>query len=217
MSPYVEENCIRPKIRVWIDGGNLNFTQEMIPGQAPTITTPDTGITVLSFSHSGSDSDKAGAGGFLGERKINTRFNLNVMFTGNKVWIDQRIVVWLSVRNGPYTMDGNVVDKTIIDEYILSVDAQGRLTGKAVMGTLSDSSKNITDWFVGNILAPGTNRVIDSLTEYAKQFTNMSFGEVPVAVVQDFVFPGGRTFAFKSVAFSDNQDLVSHITYADPT
>jgi hypothetical protein len=38
-----------------------------------------------------------------------------------------------------------------------------------------------------------------------------------LTVVQDFVFPGGRTFAFKTVGFSNHQDLVAHITYADPS
>jgi hypothetical protein len=31
------------------------------------------------------------------------------------------------------------------------------------------------------------------------------------------VFPGGLTFVFADAAFSDNQDLVSHITYASVT
>jgi hypothetical protein len=34
---------------------------------------------------------------------------------------------------------------------------------------------------------------------------------------QSFVFPGGNTFAFKDVVFSDGQDLISHITYVQPT
>jgi hypothetical protein len=31
-----------------------------------------------------------------------------------------------------------------------------------------------------------------------------------------WVFPGGKTFAFKNVQFSDNKDLVCEITYVDP-
>lgn len=31
-----------------------------------------------------------------------------------------------------------------------------------------------------------------------------------------WVFPGGKTFAFKDVYFSDHQDLVAHVTYVDP-
>lgn len=48
-------------------------------------------------------------------------------------------------------------------------------------------------------------------------FTSTTFQSFPIAVVQDFVFPGGKTFAFKQMAFSDNQDLVAAITYAEPT
>jgi hypothetical protein len=31
-----------------------------------------------------------------------------------------------------------------------------------------------------------------------------------------WIFPGGQTFMFKDAAFSENQDFVAHITYADP-
>ena len=31
------------------------------------------------------------------------------------------------------------------------------------------------------------------------------------------VFPGGKSFVFKNVQFSDNYDLIGQITYADPT
>jgi len=40
--------------------------------------------------------------------------------------------------------------------------------------------------------------------------------DIPINVFQDFIFPGGQTFIFKDVRFSSHQDLISHITYADP-
>jgi hypothetical protein len=44
-----------------------------------------------------------------------------------------------------------------------------------------------------------------------------SLQDIPTSTVQNFVFPGGATFTFADVSFSDNQDLVSHIVYADVT
>ncbi|MEL6864747.1 MAG: hypothetical protein AAFP19_10015, partial [Bacteroidota bacterium] len=32
-----------------------------------------------------------------------------------------------------------------------------------------------------------------------------------------WVFPGGSTFTFKKATFSDREDLVTHIKYADPS
>jgi hypothetical protein len=34
---------------------------------------------------------------------------------------------------------------------------------------------------------------------------------------QGWVFPGGKSFTFKQVAFSDYLDLISRITYVDPS
>jgi hypothetical protein len=112
-------------------------------------------------------------------------------------------------------VDGNVVDKTITDTYTLSVTAQGRLTA-TLTTTSADNSKNLnvdafSDFFGGEV-----NRVAGEITNFIRNAVTPRFADIPLAVVQDFVFPGGRTFAFKNVAFSGNQDLVSHITYADP-
>ena len=50
---------------------------------------------------------------------------------------------------------------------------------------------------------------------WARSFASTNLTDVPVSFVQNFVFPGGSTFSFTDASFSDNQDLVSHITYAD--
>jgi hypothetical protein len=35
-------------------------------------------------------------------------------------------------------------------------------------------------------------------------------------MLQNYIFPGGKTFSFKEAGFSEFQDLVASITYADP-
>ncbi|KPA37203.1 hypothetical protein FLAG1_09995 [Fusarium langsethiae] len=37
-----------------------------------------------------------------------------------------------------------------------------------------------------------------------------------IKAFQDFIFPGGQTFAFRNFHFSDNQDILASITYSDP-
>jgi hypothetical protein len=40
-----------------------------------------------------------------------------------------------------------------------------------------------------------------------------NFGQLPVVMPKQFVFPGGCAFTFKDAAFSNSSDLVCHITY----
>ena len=57
----------------------------------------------------------------------------------------------------------------------------------------------------------------DNVDEWAQSCATTNLTDVPVSFVQNFVFPGGATFSFVDAGFSGNQDLVSHITYADPS
>jgi hypothetical protein len=67
------------------------------------------------------------------------------------------------------------------------------------------------DFWVG-----GLNSVIDGISQAVAPLASQNLRDIPLSVIQDYVFPGGKTFAFKSVGFSDHQDLVSHITYTEP-
>jgi len=216
--PHVEQNCYRPSATVTLTSDlKTHYMFSLTPGQAPTVTVPETGAAVLSFSYSSSAADQAGLGGDFGRLQIDPRYNLDVKFAGNTITIDQHLVLYMYIR-GTFgvAMDGNVVDKTITDTYTLSVTAQGRLTA-TLTTTSADNSKDLrvndfSDFFGGEV-----NRVAGEITSYIRNAVSPRFADIPLTVVQDFVFPGGRTFAFKNVAFSGNQDLVSHITYADPT
>jgi hypothetical protein len=216
--PHVEQNCYLPSVTVTLTSDlKTHFTFGLKPGQAPTVTAPDTGAAVLSFSYSSSAADQAGLGGDFGRLEIRPHYNLDVKFAGNTITIVQHLVLYMYIR-GTFgvAVDGNVVDKAITDTYTLSVTAQGGLTATPTT-TSADNSKDLrvndfSDFFGGEV-----NRVASEITSYIRNAVSPRFADIPLAVVQDFVFPGGRTFAFKNVAFSGNQDLVSHITYADPS
>jgi hypothetical protein len=111
---------------------------------------------------------------------------------------------------------GNIVDKTITDTYTLSVTAQGGLTANLAT-TSADHSQILEVGGFVNFWGSDINNIIDTVTNTVRNFVSPSFRDIPLAVVQDFVFPGGKTFAFKTVGFSDHQDLAGHITYADPS
>jgi len=96
----------------------------------------------------------------------------------------------------------------------MGTDDKGQLVAKLKSTDTADNSQH-----------PGANGFLnfwadaqslsDDVTAWARSFAATRLTDVPVSFVENFVFPGGSTFTFTDASFSANQDLVSHITYAD--
>lgn len=216
LTRYVPLNCLQPNVTMDMDGLTVKYGWSVGRGAAPKVTTPSSGQTVLTFSHSASSEDEAGVGGWGGAMKISTAFDLNVTFVGNKITIKQHLVVYVWVRSLATSDGGNAVDKTITDTYELAVDEHGRLVTDMATTTTDDSKppggrSGFLNFFTD------INKLTSGVTRWVENFAPTAMESIPVAAVQSYVFPGGRDFAFKSVSFSDAQDLVSHITYTDPS
>ncbi len=107
--------------------------------------------------------------------------------------------------------------------YTVKVDPAGKLTV-----TMKDkypkqvptASSLDKDLFSG---IDGTTNVATSLENsyknIATQLTNYTkhLEKALNSAANRWVFPGANSFVFKQAAFSKNQDLVTHITYADPS
>jgi len=216
---YVVANCWKSWVRVWLTGvfdTNVHFQWSMTGGQTPTVTT-GTGANVLSYSFTSAASDSAGLGGDMGAMDLNTSFNLDVSFAGNAITIKQHLVIYLMGRGlFGISSSGNIVDKTITDTYTMAITGEGKL--KATLNSVpEDHSVDLSQGGFVNFWSGDINSMTNQITSWVRGFTSTNFEDIPVSVAQSFVFPGGKTFAFKSATFSDNQDLVSHITYTDPS
>ena len=125
--------------------------------------------------------------------------------------------MYMYVRANLTSREGKVIDKTIEDTYTISVNGDGTLkwpTTPSVKRTdVSDPPGNIPS-AIDNFIH--VNKVIDACRDTIKGFNSTTLQTPPLASMAKFVFPGGKSFAFKSVNFSPNQDLVCHITYVDP-
>jgi len=215
---YVASNCYSPWVQVTYVGGielKVDYSWSMTPGQAPTITYPPSGPTILSYSYASPEaSDQAGLDGDAGKMDLSSTFDLTVSVAGNQMTIVQHLVVWTYVRYLATPASGNIVDIQITDTYTLSVDDEGRIVASPPSSTT-----------VNNSQTPGANGFLNfwanvdtlagSATEWAQSIASGSLTDVPVSFVENFIFPGNAAFAFSDVAFSANQDLVSHIVYAD--
>lgn len=212
LQDYVTDNCYLPYVRVSMKGIAVDFAWNMTAGQRPTVTTPATGTEVLAFHYANSAHDSEG---MWGELRLSTSFDLGVDFSGDTITVRQHLVVYLDVRSLATEERGNVVDLTITDVYTLRITEDGGLG--AVLSTIrQDNSRNPRTSDFLNFWT-GLNSIIGAVRNWVRSVAPTSFTDIPLCVIQDYVFPGGRTFAFKSVAFSDNGDLVSHITYAKPS
>ncbi|MBJ3816010.1 hypothetical protein F9C28_13980 [Shimwellia pseudoproteus] len=214
----VANNCYKPWVRVWLSGfldATVNYSWSMTPRQTPTVTVTDNGDNVLVFSYSGSAEDDAGLNGDMGKMSISTTYNATVTFSGSTIVITQNYLVAIYIRIMQSSESWNAINNTITDTYTLAIDQTGHLTASlnTVTKDNSDSTPS-TNWFIE--LFTGLNDLVGDVADWAKDFEKTSFHSMPLNAAQRFVFPGGKTFAFNDVAFSDYQDMVSHITYTQP-
>jgi hypothetical protein len=217
LRPRVESCCFKPSVVLSWESEVLlkvKWGASFTPGEQPTVECPSSGETILKFSYSGFSSDRAGAEGWVGEMKVSPSYTLDVSCSGSKITIVQKLRTYLDVRSLATQKSANVVDKTMTEVYNLAVTPDGRLAATPTGPALDDKSESMNvDWFIN--LWTDFNRISDYFTTLSRSVAATALQNIPVSIVQDFVFPGGNTFRYKSVGFSQAQDLISHIVYAE--
>jgi hypothetical protein len=213
LSRYASGNCYLPSVTVSLDSASQVVYQfSASPGQPLTVNYPAAGGLLVAFSYRADSSDQAGLDGDLGRMEISTSYDLTVNIQNGEIVVDQHLVFWTSVRHLATTAAGNVVNKRIIDTYSVAVDDSGRLVValKSTAGT-DDSQRPGVDGFLD--FWTNVNEYSDTVAAWAQALTAGHLTDVPVSFADNFVFPGAATFTFADAAFSENFDLVSHITY----
>lgn len=219
LKEYVSSNCFKPSVNVSFtdDDTQIKYEWSVDPDQTPTTTKPATGSEVLSYSYSSSDSDDADLLGVtMGAMTLSTTFSATVTLSGNTIVVKQHLVIHTKVTANLDSESWDPFDKTITDTYTLAVDDNGNLTTSKPTTHESDNSDPTPseNWFVEAFT--DLNQLMDDVADWTQGFFATAFHSIPVNVAQKFVFPGGNTFAFKDVVFSQYQDLVAHITYIQP-
>lgn len=218
LQDYVASNCYRAGVRVWLSGfldTTVNYSWSLTPHQAPTVTMPPTGPVILTFHYASEADDEAGLDGDMGQMKLAPSFDLSVSVAGTTMTVVQHLVIYLRVQSLQTAGAGNVVDITLTDTYTLAVSQDGQLVATESTARNDQSKSPQTNDFLN--FFTDLNDIINSIESWLRNFVATDLQDLPLSVIQDYVFPGGRTFAFKSVGFSDFADLTSHITYTDPS
>ena len=195
------------------DTNNISFSWKLV-------TTPSSGQIVLSFDYSKFSIEQAGLNGALGDLRLTSTYNLTVEFVGNTIIITQHLVFNISVRQLRTSGEGNIFDKKIVDTYTIGNSNGGKLVelSNSPQSVLTDNSNSPSVINTLNFFSQ-FNATSNYITNSVSGFTGTRMGGddiPPVSAIQNFVFPGGKSFVFsktRSVGFSAFQDLVSFILY----
>ncbi|KAF5714473.1 hypothetical protein FMUND_7388 [Fusarium mundagurra] len=190
---------------------NCAMSYAIRPGSQPTLSEA-AGGTVLSYSYSNQDHDGAGINNNIGYFMIGTTYNMNIQFINANgspsIVITQHLVISYDIKKSFTSSSGNAFDKTIVDTYTLTVDESGILSASVDSETSDNSAPPAdnmrafftdSDAFTGDIRRQG-----DALVSTGTL-------NIPLSNKATYSFPSGQTSTFKSVEFSDNQDLVATV------
>ncbi|WP_396174106.1 hypothetical protein [Flavobacterium sp.] len=219
LTDYVSQNCFKSFVRTWLSGifdQNIHYSWSLTPNQTPTITTPLTGTEVLNYAYSSTYTDASGLDDDMAKMTLTPSMNVSVQFIGNTIVITQTLLIYIYIRVMQSSESWNATNITITDTYTLAVDQNGQLT--ASLNSVKQDNSDPTpsaNWFIE--LFTGLDELVKDVDDWTKGFAQTRFTSLPLNIAQQFVFPGGKTFTFKDVVFSDNQDLVSHISYVQPS
>ncbi|KAK5047761.1 hypothetical protein LTR84_006426 [Exophiala bonariae] len=216
-------HCLRPTVFAKHHDGNITRLYVEVffnENQQPVVEYPDKnmvdsqgqkwnadGKTVLKFSWEGFAADDDQAGNI----ELRNKYAMTVDLVGSTIVITQNIWVWYYVRVPAYGKGHIIVNDTLVDEYSLSTE-----NGALVVGTVKSKLTQAADPHDRSANISDVNDFGNKIIEAVKQPTSISLTSIPLSVAPSYVFPGGKSFLFKNVQFSENQDLVACIAYADP-
>ncbi|NRR30429.1 hypothetical protein HSX11_09520 [Oxalobacteraceae bacterium] len=121
---------------------------------------------------------------------------------------------------------GNIVNLTVVANYVMSTTSDGMMTVTMApnVPNISDNSQDIDVSTWDEMIGLGDiSSMIRNVKQQMTAALSQSVNQIDAQVAQllngsgGWVYPGGKTFSFKDIAFSDFQDLVSRVTYVDPS
>lgn len=217
--PLARESCLKcdPYAEAYALAIQGYVEVKVTNNQTPTkIESPASGQTVLHIEYKpGSKTSEDWAGASYCAVSVEPQYTCDLLFVDTQIKVIQhsQIYLWVCFDN---TDQGIMCyDKTLTDIYNISVSQAGSLQVTQISTNQVDDSEDPNASGFVNFF---TN-INDVLSSMKSQFHDMWITElstVPFAHFQAFIFPGSKTFTYRSADFSNYQDLVCAITYVDP-
>lgn len=229
LQPALQTLCIIPEC---ICGSGLafglGFAQDTTPQQYNVQTgqpASEQGFVPVLYSNYAKES-KASGSEFVafGSLKCVYSMSSGVSFSTNQVQVVTEVCAYIDFDVEGGHSRGKVALFQSTTTYTITVDAFGNLQVDNPTPQVEDASQplDISIWSkiisvdqVTNDINQLVAQVKDCIGDYLVNYDNGI--QQCIGSLKSFVFPGGQTFAFADVAFSQYQDLVAHITYVDPS
>lgn len=232
--------CYDTTISLTHSGENMYISMSYKTSASPAsfvVTAPGTAadgdgftpLMTISFAHNSHDSTKDALHIVSAEGNFNSALNGSISVKGNTVRVSQHAVVHFDflAKTGAIhwgNFNGDILDYLHVTDFQIDVDPTGRLVVTKGTPQITDKSQNldISGWDKFIDIAPAAHAA-ENLRDKMKvsvQNTTDGFDTFLDRMLNSagaWVYPGGKTFAFKQAVFSAHQDLISHVTYVDPT
>ncbi|HVQ40223.1 MAG TPA: hypothetical protein VMS31_21965, partial [Pyrinomonadaceae bacterium] len=188
-------------------------------------------VLAINYSRASHDDSENSAHSASIHGDFNYQLGGSVAFKGNVIKLELSAIAYIQfnhhedgIRYGH--LDGNYLALTKTVTYTLDVNDQGQLTATSA-DTLTDTSETL-DWKKGGFrdllgefsgIKDCLNQINDKVGNSVRNvFKNYEDGLTKqITNSHSWVFPGGKTFSYKNVYFSDSQDLITHVVYVDPS
>ncbi|TVY78456.1 hypothetical protein LSUE1_G006517 [Lachnellula suecica] len=233
--PAVKQSCMSSTSWVHVDAGfGISTKCQLFPGQTPqtsTISAAGPEVVHIEYNHESHDSSYAGAS--YGNLIITNKYTCDVSFVRTAITIKQHLLVTVHIHHDLTSNTAPVIDKQITDTYTIAVGDSGHLRMTKGTPVAVDSSSGSDIGAFLNFFT-GVDTLINKIKGYTDQIVGTQVKEIPLNDLQNFIFPGGKVFTYKSASFSDYQpdmtiglpvnytnfasrDLTCAISYVDPT
>lgn len=188
------------------------------PDQTPTkVETTSSGANVIHMEYK-PDTKRARdwSGASYCECSVTPLYTCDVSFVDTTIIVVQRVNIYLWICFDHTSQGINAYDHTLTDTYTVSVSQSGGLQVVPSTSTPRDDSEDPHASGFVNFFT-NINDVLSSMKEQFNAITIMKLNSVPFDQLHTFIFPGSKTFTYKSADFSGYQDLVCAISYVDPS
>jgi len=227
LSPSLDIITRDPDVSCSIDFSSyeLSTSFQAVTGDKSYTALPEGGAHVLTYTHSKSDDDDAS---FAVLNKVDYELKYtatsDIYLVSTQIRVATQLTAWVNIDVTGGNAEGDLAKFLFVTFYDIGVNAEGQISVTLTRQDLLDNSETPeTSGWTEFITAGTIGDTIDDLKATLQGYLASLASDESASIAQmlngssGWVFPGGQTFSFSDAQFSDNQDLIAHVMYLDPT
>ncbi|GAA4271032.1 hypothetical protein U6A24_03960 [Aquimarina gracilis] len=185
---------------------------------------PTGGSHVLSYSYTKEASDSDTFVPNWGNYSVKYTATSDIYLEGTQIKNVTKLNAHCHLNIDGGVTEGNWAQYTLTTHYNIGVNAQGQISVTMAQDPLKDTSEKPNPGAWAKFISLGTiDNMVSEIQGYLKNwlsgYINNESGTIQNMLngSNTWVFPGSKTFTFQDAEFSDHQDMIAHVLYADPT